>query len=137
MLPKDGSYVSLAGEHSLQLFLSIEYELVRADDPQRGPWKVSSRGYKYHVLTADHTELALFHWHPNTPPAHPHLHLGSSQLAKNAVISSKTHVPSGRIALEEVIQLLILDWGVVPRRSDWEAVLNESLHVFRTWRTWT
>jgi hypothetical protein len=36
-----------------------------------------------------------------------------------------------------VLQLLISDFQVVPRRADWQEVLNESRERFVRYRTWS
>jgi hypothetical protein len=63
--------------------------------------------------------------------------VGSSQLTPNAVFSSKAHVPTGRVSLESVIELLIQDFGVVPLRPDWQAALATSRSQFHQWRSWS
>lgn len=95
--------------------------------------------YMYHVVTDDMTEVILFHWHPDGRSAQhaPHLHVGSSQLTPASVVSRKTHVPTGRVAVEAVLELLIRDFGVVPLRTDWEASFAESRQRFEQWRTWS
>jgi hypothetical protein len=93
----------------------------------------------YHVVSDALTEVLLFHWHPNGKSTQqgPHLHVGSSQLTRSAVVSHKTHVPTGRVSLESVIELLISEFGVVPLRSDWQARLDESEQKFTQHRTWS
>ncbi len=138
-LPARGSFVSLRGEKRLQAWFAIEYEIVQVDDPDRGPWKVKTRQYWYHVVAADLTEVILFHWHPDgrSTEQGPHLHVGSSQLTSNAVVSNKMHVPTGRVSLELVINLLIRDFNVVPLRADWQDVLARGNDRFEQWRTWS
>ena len=132
-------FAPLRGENRLHLAVAIQYEVVRTDDPDRGPWKVSIRKYMYHLVTDDMTEVILFHWHPDGKSAQqsPHLHVGTSQLTPASVVSRRTHVPTGRVALEAVLELLIRDFGVVPLRTDWEAALSESKQRFDQWRTWS
>ena len=48
----------------------------------------------------------------------------------------KYHIPTGRTALEDMLRLMIRDFGVEPQRSDWSAVLDETLARYATWRTW-
>jgi hypothetical protein len=93
----------------------------------------------YHVVTDDMTEVILFHWHPDGKSTQqaPHLHVGSSQLTPASVVSRRTHVPTGRVALEAVLELLIRDFGVVPLRTDWEVSLTKSRRTFEQWRTWS
>jgi hypothetical protein len=132
-------FAPLKGENRLHLSVALQYELVETDDPNRGPWKASTRKYMYHVVTDDMTEVILFHWHPDGKSTQqgPHLHVGSSQLTRTSVVSHKTHVPTGRVALESVLDLLIRDFGVVPLRPEWEALLAESQNRFAQWRTWS
>lgn len=138
--PTAGRFVPLRGENRLHFSAALQYEIVKTDDPDRGPWKVSTKKYMYHVVTGDMTEVILFHWHPEVPPGPqrgPHLHFGSSQLTRSAVVSHRTHVPTGRVSLESVIELLITDFNVVPRRADWKETLDESRQRFHDWRTWS
>jgi hypothetical protein len=119
--------MSLRGQNRLHFYAAIEYDLVQVDDPDRGPWKVRTRGYWYHVVSDAKTEVLLFHWHPDGKSTEqgPHLHIGSSQLTREAVISHKDHLPTGRVSLESVIRLVIANYGVVPLRSDWQERLAE------------
>lgn len=136
--PRAG-FAPLRGENRLHLSVAIQYEVVPSPDPDRGPWKVRTRKYMYHVVADDLTEVILFHWHPDGKSAEqgPHLHMGSSQLTPNAVVSSKAHVPTGRVSLESVLELLIQDFGVVPLRPDWQDTLASSRDEFHRWRTWS
>lgn len=79
---------------------------------------MSTRGYRYHILTADGTESFLCHWHPSGRSLHtrPHAHIGDALLVPDAVITRKEHVPTGRVALEHVIQFLLQAYEVVPLR---------------------
>jgi hypothetical protein len=46
------------------------------------------------------------------------------------------HLPTGRIAFEQFIRLIILEFGVTPRRGDWETVLDDAQAAFEAYRTW-
>lgn len=137
--PPGQEYVKLPGERGLQFMAAVEYELVKVDDPDRGPWKVRTRQYRYHIVEADFTEIMLFHWHPDgsSDRKGPHMHLGRSQLTPEAVVSHKTHIPTGRVALESVVRLLIMELSVPALRDDWETVLSEGAERFVQWRTWS
>lgn len=135
--PRPGEeYLRLKGAHKLQASFALAYELVETPDVERGPWKVATRSYRYHIVTEDLGEVVLFHWHPGSGRLFPHLHVGSSQLTPSAVLSHQDHVPSGRVSLEAVIQMLISELGVVAEREDWRDVLVEGDEKFRTWQTW-
>jgi hypothetical protein len=56
-------------------------------------------------------------------------------LAAGAVLSTKTHVPTGRISLEQVIRHVI-DLGAKPLHDDWEVRLDESESPFMAHRSW-
>lgn len=131
--------MALRGAQRVQLDVQMEYVVVATDDPDRGPYKVSTRGYRYHILTADGTESFLYHWHPSGRSLHtrPHAHIGNALLVPDAVITRKEHVPTGRVALEHVIQFLLQAYEVVPSRQDYERVLEDSLARFERWRTWS
>lgn len=137
LLDKRGE-VWLSGPERPRLFVNIGYDVVRSDDPERGPWKVSTRSYRYHVLTADGTESVLYHWHPDgkSHVTRPHMHMGRALLNPSAVISRKAHMPSGRVALELVVWMLLEEFQVVPARDDAYDVLSECLERFERFRTW-
>jgi hypothetical protein len=138
LLLNGGRPVALSGPERPQLFVSLGYDVVHVDDPERGPWKVSTRSYRYHILTNDGTESVLYHWHPDgkSHVTRPHMHIGNSLLSRDAVITRKAHMPSGRIALELVVWLLLDEYGVPPLRDDAHGVLDECLDRFERYRTW-
>jgi hypothetical protein len=137
--PRGGGFAALRGQNRLHFSAAIEYELIKTDDPELGPWKVRTDGYWYHVVSDAKDEVLLFHWHPdrNSTEQAPHLHLGTSQLTREAVVTRRTHVPTGRVSLESVIRLLITDFGVVPLRSDWDQLLDANERRFLQHRTWS
>lgn len=42
------------------------------------------------------------------------------------------HLPTGWVAIEEIIRFCIVDLGVTPLRDDWDSILRESYREFRT-----
>lgn len=136
-----GQPVQLAGPDKLQFSAQLQYDVVRLDEPApdaEGPWKVVTRAYRYHVITADLCEVVLWHWHPGGSSTYddPHMHLGQTQLRKDAVAQRAKHHPTGRIAFEQVLLQLIAEYDVAPTRDDWEAQLDDTLARFARWRTW-
>jgi hypothetical protein len=65
----------------------------------------------------------------------PHLHVGAD-MPDLGVDFHGLHIPTGRVAFEEVVRLLIVDLGAQPRETDWETILRDSEERFRTFRTW-
>lgn len=131
-----GEYIALQGASRLHLSATIEYEII--EDSALGLWRISTHKYMYHVVTNDHTEVILYHWHPGGKgPDQPHVHLGSSQLRPNSVVQSSNHVPSGRISFEAVLTYLITDLRVVALRTDYLQVLAKNNRDFEARRTWS
>jgi hypothetical protein len=105
--------------------------------PRDRRFKVGTKAYYYTVRRAeDDGEIILFHWHPSGGHVtYPHVHIGSAELSRNGLLSGKSHMPSGRIAFEQVL-IMLHDLGAEPGQSDWEAVLDRNLKTFVDWRSW-
>jgi hypothetical protein len=102
----------------------------------RGPWKVHTAAYLYE-LRRDDAELLVYHWHPSgvSPQTRPHLHIGpAAELAFKPLQGA--HVPTGRIALEEVLRMAIVELGAQPRRKDWDQIFERTQAGYEDWRTW-
>jgi len=48
----------------------------------------------------------------------------------------RAHLPTGRVALENFVRLLIVDFGVPPEKDNWEDELAKSLAEFEADRSW-
>ena len=124
----DGATIRL----STDLFMRVlqHYRIVEDTSP-RGPWKVSVVGYVYSLENSTRQELLSYQWHPSgrSPITFPHFHLGpGSRIGDERV--ARAHLPSGRIAPQAFLRLLITEFGVPPRRADWDAVLTETQAAF-------
>ena len=131
----DGDPVPLAGDHSLSLLVMRQYVLTESSGA-RGPWKVHTTAYLYE-LRRDDAELLVYHWHPGgvSSQTRPHLHIGpAAELGFKPLQGA--HVPTGRIALEEMLRMAIVEFGAQPRREDWDQVLERAQAVYEDWRTW-
>lgn len=103
----------------------------------RERWKVSTLGYMYQIDIDDHA-LVEYHWHPGPGSTHdePHMHMGAAGLVPSGVIVPRTHLPTARISLEEVVRLLIQEFGWEPKALDWENRLLLSEGIFKLYRSW-
>ncbi len=103
--------------------VTIDYAIVQ-DDTARRSWSVRVLGYIILVTDQAGTELLAYHWHPagGNRVDWPHLHVADPAL-NPASILAKAHLPTAQISLQDVIRLTITEFGVPPRRPDWEAVL--------------
>ena len=112
------------------------------EDP-RGPYKVQTVEYFYDLRADTNTELLTFHWTPEAKGdgvvTFPHLHVERSLIAPTAPVRPrdfhKIHVPTGRVSVEAIIRLAITEFGAVPLKDDWAAVLDRTEAAFLAWRT--
>ena len=142
-----GLHVLLLSEEPARLGRDKQFSLkaiqhfrtVEAEGP-RGPWKVQTVAYYYTFAEARRSQREIFgyHWHPQGRSAvvYPHLHLYEGAGVGEYDIPNKAHFPTGRMALEDVLRLVITHFGVRPLRGDWESVLNTTQGAFEEWRTW-
>lgn len=130
-LSEDPIFVRTRQHDRVGLSIAQQFRLVETDDPERGPWKVSTLAYWYRVENDSGRELVSWHWHPLGHNAYeaPHLHVGWPEYAKH-------HLPTERVSIEAVIRFLITELDVVPQKSDWAEVLDRAEAMFRRWRTW-
>ncbi len=122
---QDGEPVVLAGS-SLRLLAVLRYRIVPAANSP-GAWMVQLTAYGYELLDDQDRELLAYQWHPQgrSTVTWPHVHLGpaAGDLWRPM---SRAHLPTGRIAVQDVLRLAIRDFGVPPRRANWEAVLDRT-----------
>jgi hypothetical protein len=97
-------------------------------------WSVSTRQYSYALEVPGEagTEILAFHWHPafveepqGAPVETPHVHIGSAEL-RGGYLHRRLHVPTERVALEDVLTFVIRELGVTPLRSDWQEVFQRT-----------
>jgi hypothetical protein len=122
----------------LMLRIGMQYEIVPTDEPDRPPWRVTTRGYAYEMQTASGELVWSYHWHPLSGRIlYPHTHLGHTQLAEDAVLHQKAHNPTGRVSLESVVRACITEYGVTPMHDDWDKTLALRESDFVQYRSWS
>jgi hypothetical protein len=130
---EDPVVLGTTGSADARLSLSIQqqFQLVQVDDPVRGPWKVSTRAYRYEVNDAAGLELLACHWHPGGRSRWklPHLHVSGGRL-------DGLHLPSSRVSIEALLRVLVAELEVRPLRADWPAILDAAEQAFAEYRTW-
>lgn len=101
---------------------------------------VSTRYYLYSIADADCNDLVGFHFHPELnedPVIYPHVHAYANKDERFLAVNlHRRHIPSGRVALEDIVHWLIVELKVKPQREDWEAVLAEAREKFKKTQTW-
>jgi len=118
----------------LFLFFSQNYRIVQCSHDDQA-WKVSTTSYFYRLDDEEGNEILSYHWHPHSAPAYPHLHLKRGSLVGRAELQ-KTHMPTGRVAVESVVEFLVETFNVVPLEEDWEHIVLRNLRQFEANRSW-
>lgn len=119
----------LNGTTPVWLSANMRYEVVRATGRQ-GPFKVSTRGWIYHLHGERRKRLVGYHWHPvsDSHATYPHLHVFE--------MGDKKHYPTGRVLFEDVLQLAT-EFGAEPRDAGrWTDVSAENREKFARGATW-
>lgn len=137
--PASGSYRSYctAMQNTDLLFSAAQWFYI-VEDPRNGPWRVRTAGYQYTIETQNAEEILGYHWHPTSASdvKEPHLHLGSgARIGRAELETTKAHLPTGRVAMEDFIRLLIEVFDANPRR-DWKEVLKAGADRFRQFASW-
>jgi hypothetical protein len=126
----------LSGRADLLLSIVQQYKIIR--DPENGPYRVTTRYYKYAVETEDSLEIFGYHWHPegSSPVVFPHLHIGPGAGIGKSELTCKAHFPTGRVAFEDVIQFLIDEFDVQPDRALWQELSDKTKALFTKHKSW-
>ncbi len=108
---------------TLQLFVAYRYSI--SEVQARTLWNVQIVSYNFTLLDASTREIFAYHWHPVgvSTVTTPHLHLGPGALIGRDELRT-AHLPTGAVALADVVRFAITDFGVIPRRDDWTVVLS-------------
>jgi pyruvate-formate lyase-activating enzyme len=124
-----GKPTRLGRTPALLLNVALRYTIVREETNQRA-WAIQTVGYIYSLRDDTDTEFLAYHWHPSdgSRVRHPHLHIRDGALSSASPLR-RAHVATGMVALEDVIQTAIEEFGVPPRQRhqhDWRDVLVET-----------
>lgn len=94
-------------------------------DSQPKMWRIATETYIYELHLASGGELLSYHWHPYGTSAitWPHAHLHT---LTTPVDLSRTHFPTGRIALESVVRYAIMELKVPLREHRGQSRPRES-----------
>jgi hypothetical protein len=111
---------------TLSIIVRQEYHLIeRPDDVRDHRWALQVDTYSYRLLDASRQEIVAWRRHPKEPNVviYPHLHLGpAARVGLDA--PHRAHLPTGVVTIAAIVRCAITEFGVEPRRADWEAVLN-------------
>lgn len=135
---RDDDYLRLNGEPRLELRARMQYEIIADIRAGYGPYRITTHWYDYSVRRQDGQAVIDYHWHPHSlsHEVRPHVHIGSTQLKPDAVLTNKAHMLTGRITFETVIRQLI-EYGVEPSSEDWSDRLDSAEMPHLKYRTWS
>lgn len=91
----------------------------------------SITGYSFTVLHQPNIEVVAYHWHPDSDEGstETHVHFGPASARLDSAVRPgdlhKVHFPTGFVSIEKFIWLLIDEFKVQPRRSDWRDILSQ------------
>lgn len=96
-------------------------------------WRATTTLYEYRLLDHRLEEQPVYHWQPGPDFAgldHPHVHVSATldvqidALSRRAIDLDKLHIPTGHVTLQDMIRMLITEFQVAPRRTDWRETLG-------------
>jgi hypothetical protein len=107
------------------LSLSVQVFARVSEQAGQALWRVSPFGYYYALRESGGPEIVAYPWHPGrrSTIAFPHLHLGTGSGVSREELH-KAHIPTGHVELEDVLLMAIREFGVRPKRDDWEEILG-------------
>jgi hypothetical protein len=117
----------------LTLSFSFRMELTQMDD---GRQQMSTRRYDFTITSLAEPDKPVFgwHWHPasrRSPITYPHVHVPSASQFKTR------HIPTGRVALEDVILFGFDDLDVEPAHDQAVSILTEVRNRHKQHRSWS
>lgn len=128
--------VSLHGRSHLFIGMVQQYRIIK--DPNNGPFRVTTAHYKYTLETEDSEEIIGYHWHPEgpSPVRYAHLHLGAGAQIGRSELDGRAHFPTGRVAFEDFVKLLIDVFDVKASRPTWRQALDRTKGLFERYKRW-
>lgn len=129
-----------AGSGELSIQFVEHYDIVFHPDALLGAlYDVQTSYYQYLILDRLEQEIVAYHWEPESKSlvVRPHVHVSAaapivlpqpsgSPLAETKTHLSKLHLPTGRVGIEDIVELLITDFAVTTLRPDWQTVLLQA-----------
>ena len=103
--------------------------------------KVTTLAYEYNIeRRKDRQEIVCFHWEgTDSKNPVPHMHVGSSILTRDAGFTNKSHLPTGRVPVEDLVTFLIDELKVRParhRKADWRGIVTAARKLFFKFKRW-
>jgi hypothetical protein len=111
-----------------RIWIAVQTEIEpREDEEVDGGWRMHTLRYSYAAFGDDHgsDEWLTYHYHPLSGVTVPHLHLNAdADWASKGL--RRRHLPTGRVSIEDFVQMLVEEFGVGPRRPGWKRDLDRN-----------
>ncbi len=126
----------LRGRPDLLIGFAQQYKIIK--DPRNGPMRVTTTYYKYTLETDEAVEIVGYHWHPDgvSPIRYAHLHLGPGAQIGRSELDAKAHFPTGRVAFEDFVRMLVDVFEVGTRQPMWREALERTKSLFERYKRW-
>lgn len=113
------------------LLATQDFKFERRDGRE---WRCPTLAYTYTLYEGSRRELIAWHWRLSSSHG-PHAHVRADVPDLGGSIR-KLHLPTGRVAFENIVEFLIRDLGVEPAQGDWEQRILDAESYFRRYRSW-
>ncbi len=146
-LDEDSDFIMLRCEDGSKLYFELvqHVNVIKIETEKGERFRVSTIRYIYAFWRTPDDVLAGWHYHPDLHIKFPHLHVydrndeAERKAGCKPFLLHGMHMPTGRVALEDVIKFAIREMKVVPeknRAGDWEKILAETSTRFEENKTW-
>ncbi len=135
---RDADPVQLSGQARVAISIIQYFRVVKDEREDYGLFRVTTTAYYYTIEDENAHEIVAYHWHPQAPNSktlHPHMHLQHGARIGRPELAG-THIPTGRVALEDFLRLLVEVFGATPLKSDWNAILGRTKTRFGMYKSW-
>jgi hypothetical protein len=134
----EGDPVQLSGTARIAISVIQYFQVIQDEREDYGPFRVTTTAYYYTVEDENGHEIIAYHWHPKAPNSktvHPHVHLQYGAKVKRQELAG-THLPTGRVAVEDFLRLMIEVFGVAPLKKNWSVILGRTKKQFDLYKSW-
>jgi hypothetical protein len=119
----------------IEVHMAVE---AREDDAETGTWRTHTLRYYFSLfdVPAEGDFVLSYHLHPDPggfARSHVHVRAQPSWAGKSL---HKVHLPTGRVALEAFVRLIVEELDGQPIRKDWDDRLRRFEERFDQRKTW-
>lgn len=145
---EDTDLIMLRCKDQSKLYMELDQHVrvIKVVTDKGDRFRVSTIKYVYAIYKTIDDAFVGWHYHPDLEGVKiPHMHIYDKNSDEEKKAGCKPHIvhnmhlPSGRVALEDVIAFAITELNVVPekkRADDWQKVLTETSARFENNKTW-